>query len=125
LLLFPNDYSRWRNAGIDLQVTVDRDPNDLGYTIGVVPLLIDRLNVKAPEETQVMICGPEIMMEYSARSLLKHGIPAKSIFLSMERNMQCAVGFCGHCQIGPEFVCKDGPVLAYPRVQPYWQVRDL
>ncbi len=125
LLLFPNDYARWRNAGIDLQLTVDRDPDDLGYTIGVVPLLIDRLNVKAPEKTQVMICGPEIMMEYSARSLLKHGIPAKSLFLSMERNMQCAVGFCGHCQIGPEFVCKDGPVLAYPRVQPYWQVRDL
>lgn len=125
LLLFNVDYERWRAFDIEIQVTVDRDPQNLGYVTGVVPLLIDRWQPLNSAETVAMVCGPEIMMEYSARSLLKKGLEASSIYVSLERNMQCAVGFCGHCQLGPTFVCKDGPVLSYDRVQDAFAVRDL
>jgi len=125
LLLFSVDYPRWKACDIEIQVTVDRDPHNLGYVTGVVPLLIDRWQPSDSIETVALVCGPEIMMEYSARSLLKKGLKATSIYVSLERNMQCAVGFCGHCQLGPTFVCKDGPVLSYDRVQNAFAVRDL
>ena len=125
LLLFSADYPRWRACDIEIQVTVDRDPLNLGYVTGVVPLLIDRWQPANSLETVALVCGPEIMMEFSARSLRKKGLDAKSIYVSLERNMQCAVGFCGHCQVGPTFVCKDGPVLSYDRVQNLLAVRDL
>ena len=125
LLLFAYDYPRWLDAGIDVQVTVDRDIQHLGYTTGVVPLLIDRTFFSDPLHTVAFVCGPEIMMEYSARSLLKKRLESNAIYVSLERNMQCAVGFCGHCQLGSHFLCKDGPVLAYDRVQASLMVRDL
>lgn len=108
-----------------MQVTVDRDTQHLGYTTGVVPLLIDRMRFSDPLHTTAFVCGPEIMMEYSARSLLKKRLEPNAIYVSLERNMQCAVGFCGHCQLGSHFLCKDGPVLAYDRVQASLMVRDL
>jgi NAD(P)H-flavin reductase len=64
-----------------------------------------------------LVCGPEIMMRFSAAELEKRGVAASNIFVSMERNMKCAVGFCGHCQYGPDFVCKDGPVFQYSHVK--------
>jgi NAD(P)H-flavin reductase len=65
------------------------------------------------------------MMRYAVRDLLAQGVPADRIYLSLERNMKCAVGFCGHCQYGPMFICKDGPVLRYDRIQPWCEIRDL
>jgi NAD(P)H-flavin reductase len=124
LLLFSRDYDRWRSNEIEVQLTVDRDINHQGYRIGVVPLLIDRWQPRSSEDTLALVCGPEVMMEYSARSLLNKGLNANSIYVSLERNMQCAVGFCGHCQLGPTFVCKDGPVVNYARVQNCFAVRD-
>jgi NAD(P)H-flavin reductase len=64
-----------------------------------------------------MICGPEVMMRFTAAELEKRGVAPENIFVSMERNMKCAIGQCGHCQYGPHFVCKDGPVFQYSRVQ--------
>jgi len=63
-----------------------------------------------PQETVAIVCGPEVMMRYTAVALRGAGVPAERIWLSMERNMKCAIGLCGHCQFGPSFVCKDGPV---------------
>jgi NAD(P)H-flavin reductase len=125
LILFSYEHTRWIEAGIDVQVIVDRDIQHLGYTTVVVPLLIDRTYFSDPRHTVAFVCGPEIMMEYSARSLLKKRLESNSIYVSLERNMQCAVGFCGHCQLGSHFLCKDGPVLAYDRVQASLLVRDL
>jgi NAD(P)H-flavin reductase len=72
-----------------------------------------------------MICGPEVMMRHVITSLLRLGVAAENIFLSMERNMKCAIGFCGHCQFGPSFVCKDGPVFGYDRIKHFLDIRNV
>jgi NAD(P)H-flavin reductase len=71
------------------------------------------------------MCDPEIMMRFATRELQKRGVPDDAIFLSLERNMKCAVGFCGHCQFGPEFICKDGPVFRYDRVARWLSIAEL
>ena len=78
-----------------------------------------------PARTTAFVCGPEIMMRFAADALHRRGVPDASIFVSMERNMKCAVGFCGHCQFGPSFVCKDGPVFAWPRVPGLLSMREV
>jgi NAD(P)H-flavin reductase len=125
LLLFTEEYMRWKEASIEVQVTVDRADIGSPYTVGVVPLLIDRLRGIDPINTQMLTCGPEVMMHYSAISAMKLGLSPDNIWLSLERNMQCAVGFCGHCQLGPAFLCKDGPVFRYSAMEKYLHVRDL
>ena len=72
-----------------------------------------------------MICGPEIMMRFAAYDLEDTGVPADQIYLSMERNMRCGIGLCGHCQYGPAFVCKDGPVFRYDRVSRLLVTREI
>ena len=72
-----------------------------------------------------MVCGPEAMMHFGVRDLLREGIKADQIYVSMERNMRCAIGLCGHCQYGPEFICKDGPVFQYSRLEPFSDIREL
>jgi hypothetical protein len=83
--------------------------------VGVVPALV-RLVAIDPARTIAFTCGPEIMMRFTVRELLARGLPRSRVFLSIERNMQCGVGLCGRCQLGPYFVCKDGPVFAYDRI---------
>jgi NAD(P)H-flavin reductase len=121
-LIYAHEYASWQQQGIDVQTTVDRA--SLGWTgnVGVVPLLLDRLATLDPQRTVVMTCGPEVMMNFVVRSALKRGVPVERIWVSMERNMQCAIGLCGHCQFGPEFICKDGPVFRYDRVAPWLSV---
>lgn len=72
-----------------------------------------------------MICGPEIMMRFTIAELRNRGVREDQIFVSMERNMKCAVGFCGHCQFGPSFICKDGPVMRYDRIKPWFEIREF
>lgn len=124
-LIYTSEYDCWRQKGIDLQTTVDA--SDLNWTgnIGVVPQLLDRLASLEPRRTIVLTCGPEVMMQFVVRSALKRGIPVENIWVSLERNMQCAVGLCGHCQLGPEFICKDGPVFRYDRAAPWMTVEAL
>ena len=124
-LLFQSEYAGWKQQGLDIQLTVDRPTPDWTGQIGVVTLLIDRMNLTRPAATSLVTCGPEVMMKYSAISAIKRGVPAENIWVSLERNMQCAAGLCGHCQLGPEFICKDGPVLRYDRVGPFLFVERL
>jgi NAD(P)H-flavin reductase len=105
-------------------VTVDRAGTDWRGHVGVVPELIKQAEL-APSATIAMVCGPEVMMRFAVRALEKHGMPHEAIHLSLERNMNCAVGYCGHCQLGPLFVCKDGPVVRYDRVRDLLTVREL
>jgi NAD(P)H-flavin reductase len=114
-LLYHAEYAEWERRGLEVLVTVDRADASWTGRVGVVPMLLRRLAI-APERTTTMTCGPEIMMRYSAAEALASRVAGGDIYLSQERNMHCAVGLCGHCQLGPEFVCKDGPVFAYPRI---------
>ena len=88
-----------------------------GY-VGVVTTLFRYVRLQ-PDRTVALICGPEIMMRYVTRELEARGIGASQTYVSMERNMKCAVGFCGHCQLGPYFICKDGPVFPLNQMQPW------
>ena len=93
--------------------------------VGVVTLLLDRLPLSNPQQTSLFMCGPEVMMRFVGKSALARGIPEQQLWLSMERNMQCAIGLCGHCQLGPTFICKDGPVYRHDRLAPFLNVEGL
>jgi NAD(P)H-flavin reductase len=124
-LLFEKELLAWRGRfDLDVQVTVDHATSGWYGHVGVVPHLVRRIAFD-PDHTVAMTCGPEIMMRFAARELEDRGVRPESIYLSMERNMKCAVGFCGHCQLGPTFICKDGPVFPLPRIAPLWDVREL
>lgn len=123
-LLYTNEYDDWRAHDIEVNVTVDLGDDAWTGQIGVVPVLFDRLRL-TPSQTRVLTCGPEIMMRFVILEALGRKVRPNHIFLSMERNMNCAIGFCGHCQLGPEFICKDGPVFTYQRMEPYLNHEDL
>jgi NAD(P)H-flavin reductase len=122
--LYRHEIDRWRSAGLQIFITVDRATGSWPGHVGVVTSLIPRAPFD-PVNTVAMVCGPEVMMRYTVLELQKRGVSDRSIFLSMERNMKCAVGFCGHCQFGPEFICKDGPVFRYDRVKKWLGIWEL
>jgi len=123
-LLFTREYDAWRKAGIDVEMTVDIGDESWNGHIGVVPSLFDRVTLDAPQ-TRVLTGGPEIMMRFVIYEALNRGVRPRDAYLSLERNMNCAVGFCGHCQLGPTFICKDGPVFSYERMEPFLRVEDF
>ena len=123
-MLYRHELERWRSAGLQIFATADRATGSWPGHVGVVTALIPRAPFD-PVNTVAMVCGPEVMMRYTVLELQKRGISEKSIFLSMERNMKCAVGFCGHCQFGPEFICKDGPVFRCDRVKKWLEIWEL
>lgn len=124
-LLYINELEKWRGR-FDLQVYVTVDVAKRGWmgNVGVVTQMITKAAFN-PINVVAMICGPEIMMRFTVQELKMHQIESKQIFLSMERSMKCAVGFCGHCQYGPYFVCKDGPVFRYDRIQSLLGKREV
>jgi len=122
-LLYPQEYDLWRGHDIDVVVTVDRADETWKGRVGVVPILFYSLRPD-PRRTVVFTCGPEIMMRFVIYEALARRIPRDAIFLSLERNMKCAVAFCGRCQYGPVFLCKDGPVLGYDRIEPFFSVEE-
>jgi NAD(P)H-flavin reductase len=124
-LLYRRELERWRGRfDLNVQVTVDSSKGEWSGHVGVVTRLISRIEFE-PLSTTVMMCGPEIMMRFSVHELLTRGVGPEHIWLSMERNMQCAIGLCGHCQVGPTFLCKDGPVFRYDRIQPFFGRREV
>jgi NAD(P)H-flavin reductase len=123
-LLYRRDLSRWRGRfDVAVDVTVDAAGRDWSGAAGVVPDLITGAEFD-PEAAAALVCGPEVMMRFAATALLRRGVPARRIFVSLERNMHCGVGQCGHCQLGPFLLCRDGPVLRYDRVAPSLTVRE-
>jgi NAD(P)H-flavin reductase len=124
-LLFQGDLESWRAApDIDLDITVDHANSDWQGAVGVITKLIARTNID-PARTVALICGPEIMMHFAVEALKKRGMDSAQAYVSLERNMKCAIGHCGHCQLGPEFVCRDGPVFRHDRVTPLLRVAGL
>jgi NAD(P)H-flavin reductase len=124
-ILFRAELRRWSaRRDMHVHVTVDRAVGKWRGNVGVVTALIPHAPFE-PSNTVAMVCGPEIMMRFTARELRKRGVPPERVFVSLERNMKCAIGFCGHCQYGPAFVCRDGPVFRYDHVKPLLNVREL
>jgi len=123
-LLYTSEYEAWRGGGIEVEITVDIGDPDWKGDVGVVPVLFYRLRLQ-PKRTTVMTCGPEIMMRFVVFEAFARRVAAEDVFLSLERNMSCAMGFCGHCQFGPHFVCKDGPVFDFRQVEPFFNLEDL
>lgn len=124
-ILYHRQLMQWRaRFDVDVLLTVDRATAAWQDSVGVVTRLIPHASFD-PSATVAFICGPEIMLRFTAAELLKRGVAAEHIFVSMERNMKCAVGLCGHCQYGPKFVCKDGPVFAYSDVQHLFTQREI
>ncbi|MEJ5367511.1 MAG: FAD/NAD(P)-binding protein [Bryobacteraceae bacterium] len=124
-LLYRREFEAWSLLP-DTQALCTVDYGGVSWRghVGVVTTLFRHVRLQ-PQETVAMICGPEIMMRYAARELEARGLPPAQIYLSMERNMKCGAGFCGHCQMGPWFVCKHGPVFAWPEIRPYIDLYEL
>ena len=117
-LLYRKELASWaKQKDTQVLTTVDYGGVSWRGRVGVVTSLFKFLRLQ-PRRTVAMVCGPEIMMRLVARELLARGLPSENLYLSMERNMKCGVGFCGHCQWGPHFICKDGPVFPYARIAP-------
>jgi NAD(P)H-flavin reductase len=128
-LLFTSEYAAWRKAGIDVQTIVDAADGIAtapGWSgrVGLVPALFDDCDVR-PGLTSLLGCGPEPMMQAVVTRGVAAGIGPPDTWLSLERNMACAAGFCGLCQFGPSFVCKDGPVFRHDVIAPFLAVRHL
>ncbi len=111
-LVFLDDLAAWEEAGVVVLVTVDRPGPGWSGRVGLVTTLLANAGFDA-HHCRVLICGPEIMMRFCARALEDLGVDQASIWVSLERNMQCGLGWCGHCQLGPLLLCRDGPVVRY------------
>jgi NAD(P)H-flavin reductase len=109
---------------LEIDVTVDRAAGDWHGNVGVVTRLIPKASFD-PQNTVALLCGPEVMMRFTVMALQKRDLPIENIYLTMERNMKCAIGLCGHCQMGPLFVCKDGPVFRYDRIRDIFTTREI
>jgi len=118
-MIFPDEYDDWMKIKeTRLELTVDSAPPGTGWqhNVGVVTTLFDKMKT-TPENSLVMTCGPEIMMRFVVRGLLAKKFAPDQICVSLERRMKCGIAQCGHCQIGPKYVCKDGPVFKLSEIQ--------
>lgn len=124
-ILYRRQLKEWRaDLGLEVHVSVDRATRDWRGNVGVVTTLIPRVPFD-PYHTVAMVCGPEVMIRYTVMELERRGVAQEDIHVSLERNMKCGVGFCGHCQHGPNFVCKDGPVFPFSRVRELLNQREV
>jgi NAD(P)H-flavin reductase len=124
-LLFKVDLEKWRRRPeLDVLLTVDHaDPGWHG-NVGVPTTLFDRA-IKDPANTIAMLCGPDVMLRIVGQALIDWGVPADRVWVTMERNMKCGIGLCGHCQMGPLFVCRDGPIFRFDRVSHLFSVEEV
>jgi NAD(P)H-flavin reductase len=123
-LMYTEEYEAWRKADIAVEVTVDRGDKDWTGRVGVVPMWFYQFRID-PKTSAVLTCGPEIMIRYVIFETLARRVPLENIYVSLERNMKCGQGSCGHCQVGPYFVCKDGPVFPFTALRPYFNVEEF
>ncbi|WP_327672879.1 MULTISPECIES: FAD/NAD(P)-binding protein [unclassified Streptomyces] len=121
-LLYPSEVHQWGTAYTG--VTVDHPGPDWRGDVGLVTRLLDGAHFD-PDRATAFVCGPEPMIRATARDLAHRGVPPERIRVSLERNMRCATGHCGHCQLGPVLLCRDGPVIGYDRAEHLMSVREL
>ncbi len=124
-ILFRDEFPGYRDT-FEVQLTVDKaDPEE--YWRGEVGLITELINKVSfnPLTTVAFVCGPEVMMQAVTKELLLRGVPGEKIFITMERNMNCGIGICGHCFFGPKFTCKDGPVFRYTDIEEFFSIKEL
>ncbi len=124
-IIYRDEFPRYRDA-FDLCLAVDRADPEVYWRgeVGLVTKFLDRISFN-PLNTVVFVCGPEIMMQNTSADLISRGVPGEKVFLSMERNMNCGFGTCGHCMFGPKFVCRDGPVFRFTEVEQFLPVKEI
>lgn len=123
--IFRQQYEQWQKIPkTEVYIAADQADANWPWKMGYVTDMIEPLNIH-PEKTTVMMCGPEIMMHLAIQGFIKKGLKEEAIYLSMERNMECALGQCGHCQYGGLFVCKEGPVFSYPQIKSLFSVKGF
>lgn len=124
-IVFPEELAGWYDdPSVEVDITVDNAGREWLGKVGVVTELLTGRTIDQAK-TSALICGPEIMMRFSAYALLDLGVAAENIYVSMERNMKCAVKMCGRCQYGPFFICDDGPVFPFDRVERLFKIREV
>jgi len=123
-LLYRKDLDRWREAGFDVQLTVDAGTPAWRDRVGVVPKLVESAEFD-PATAVALVCGPEVMIRFTVAALADAGISDDRVYVSLERNMKCGIGHCGHCQLGPTLVCRDGPVFSWDQIGRWFAVREL
>jgi len=127
-IMYRTDLEHWAKRGVDVRLTADDAGSDTtwSHAVGLVPALLGDHAVDLDwAETSVFTCGPDVMMHFTAERLLELGVRDHRIWLSVERNMQCGNALCGHCQLGPFLVCRDGPVANYAEIAPFHRVPGL
>lgn len=122
-ILYPDELDSWRQAGAEVHVSVDAADRTWTGAVGTVTTLLPRIELH-PERTLALVCGPEVMMRFSATALVDRGVPASAIRVSLERNMHCGIAQCGRCQAGPLVVCRDGPVVTWHEAAAIVEVRE-
>lgn len=116
-ILYGDEFGGWQKNYIDMLLTVDKgSKSEWPYHVGVVTTLFDRLK-SGPSDSIALLCGPEVMMQFCVIELLRSGFSEEQIYISLERRMDCGIRMCGHCMLGPKFVCQDGPVFQYSEVK--------
>ena len=123
-MLYPEEYAAWEKHDIQIATTVDRADGSWIGSVGVVPMLFYRYRMEAPKSV-VLTCGPEIMIRFVVFEALARRVPPDHIYVSLERNMKCGQGSCGHCQLGPYFICKDGPVFRFDQLEDFFNVEEF
>ncbi len=124
-LLYRVELEQWAKLfNIEIHVTVDRGDQSWKGNVGFAAQLLSYIELDK-KNTVSMVCGPEMMMKFTIEDLLDKELPEENIYLSLERNMKCAIGLCGHCQFGPKFICKDGPVFSYPEVRHLLERKEI
>ncbi|MFI0411787.1 FAD/NAD(P)-binding protein [Actinomadura sp. 3N508] len=123
-LLFAGELDAWRSRGARVEVTVDRPAPGWTGHVGLITTLVGSVDVD-PARATAFVCGPEVMMRVTAEALIGLGMGAADVRVSLERNMRCGLGWCGHCQLGPLLICRDGPVVPYGHAVPLMTVREL
>lgn len=124
-LIYHKKFRAWRKfPDTEVLLSSDVGGRKWKYHVGVVTNLVDEIQLD-PGKTVVMMCGPEIMMRFAVQGFFAKGLKSHQIYISMERNMKCALGFCGHCQYGPHFVCKNGPILSFDQVENTFFLKEI
>jgi len=124
-ILYRRELEQWRSRfDLEVYITVDRAMSGWRGSVGVVTMLIPKAPFD-PSTATALVCGPEIMMRYAVTELQKRGVKTGDIYVSLERNMKCGIGLCGHCQYGPVFICRDGAVFSYSDIKHLFPRREL
>ncbi len=124
VILFQEELDGFRKSSIQVGVTVDRAESDWKGHVGGITTLLSVMHFNS-DNVVANLCGPEIMMRFGAMALEYSGVTTDRIYISMERNMKCGIAACGHCQFGPTFMCREGPVYRYDKVQQILNIREI